>query len=181
MIIQTEALGFIPVKNNTIDNLIYNCGEEFSYSLLNLYHKKFMTLSKPEQEQFYDVDKKLKKEGYGEIPVSANDILPSDICSLSNYQYFNDKCGDVRKISYNSKDLKFEELNTKLWDIFTAVRNRMIRERQNAVLCTSDNTYYDIYPESNYRYFFGAGEFPFLLYRITRIGNIDYGFGVLTR
>lgn len=181
MIIQTEALGFIPVRNNTIDNLIYNCGEEFSYSLLNLYHKKFMTLSKQEQEQFLDVQKALEKGGWGEIPILANDILPSDICSLRNYQYFNDKCGDVRRISYNSKDLKFEELNTKLWDIFTTIRNRVVKERQNKLMCISDDSYYDIYPESNYRYFFGGGEFPFLLYRITRIGNVDYGFGVLTR
>lgn len=182
MIITTNALDFIPVKNTTIDNLMLNCSASFAKSLLKVYHDCFKTLSADKQKKFYDISKVLEEENKKDIPVFANDLLPKEICSLSNYDLFNYNSDVVRKIRFNSKDLKFEELSSRiLWDTFISIRNSELKKRENVVLRSDDSSYFDIYPETNYHYFFGGGEFPFLLYRIARIGNMDYCFGEIVR
>ena len=123
-------------------------------------------------------------------------------CSIENYNRFDSFCG--KQIHYNNKNVQFttlipREQSTEL--VYTFCENfkkessseaprvksidEELKEKGTERLCEDVEwaSYIDkakpILPR--YEIIFGAGEFPFLNFKIVRIGNKEYFWYTLTR
>jgi len=104
-------------------------------------------------------------------------------CGLHNYSAFDSFCG--KEISYNTKNTQYEELLSG-----TNFNLRFYKEMESGSKCVSSETsngYLKLISsvkekeEPLYKVLFGAGEFPFMLFTIARIGNTDYFWYSITR
>lgn len=185
MIVSSKAMGFYPIKNQTIEELLESQINTFSHRLLRVYDKQFKSLSLEEQQKFQDITP-IINANYNDMnmPLTKSSLLPDKICSIQNYNVFNEanlEFDYIKTINYNSKDIKYSELYTRLWDNFKFYledyQKKFNSEYENTVGCKQ----FDIYPVENYHYFFSGGEFPFLDFKIVRIGNNEYVFSQIVR
>lgn len=173
-LIKTTALDLWGFKNSDIDSRILDYQDSFCNHLLRLFH----------QSKVWAEDRP----------------TPMD---LSNYTVFRNTYFESKPITYNNKSLTFET-NTNLWDRFAFYLRRkrkkginpdlakdpsqpkilsdiLVTEEQGCLKSACDIDSIPLYKEDEYHCFFGAGEFPIMLFYIVRIGNQEYSFWDISR
>ena len=125
---------------------------------------------------------------------------------LQNYGYFEAEYG--KKITYNNKNISYQDIcydlkefcghyfELKSTEVCDGGSNEVTKYRTVFEVPTEDEVhakceetqsniscdYFDNLKKLvEYDRFFGAGEFPYLIFTIIRIGNQDYYFGKITR
>ena len=139
---------------------------------------------------------------YNNLRRFAGKELDYDERSLENYNRFDGFCG--KRISYNNKNVQFVALiareqstdliyrwleNDKKEDSYNSNNvmsiDEELMEKGVKRLCESielSNPITDAKQNlPRYRVIFGVGEFPFLNFKIARIGNKEYFWYTLTR
>lgn len=118
---------------------------------------------------------------YSLIP-ELGECLPM---SIKMYDTFNVLKG--KRISYNNKNIEYEEIET---DLYTRFKNNNSDELKCNIVETEDEFCARIWlmnkNEKNSKYqnwecLFGLGEFPHMIIKIVRIGNQKYSFYSITR
>lgn len=164
MLINVTALGFGPVtKRDYIDGVLERYVTDFTNNLIFIYNE-FKTENKHiETERLHN------------------------LCSIDNYHYFNNLYVGSKPISFNSKNIIFET-NCGLWGPFKSRLDRLRLERQHMLekidmqgCYQSDIDTTELYDDDDYNTFFGSGEFPVMVLKVVRIGNIDYSFYTIER
>lgn len=90
---------------------------------------------------------------------------------LKNYEIFRNRCS--RKILYNNKNIIFKEFLTNL-KILDGVEISYLNSTQNTFEPKEISS-------QQINEFYGVGEFPFMTFTVSRIGNKDYFFYTITR
>lgn len=163
------------------------------------YAHKFSELGKKSIEQ---AQMECFEDFYDNLRRFVGKKLDYDECSIENYNRFDFFCGNL--IHYNNKNIQItslipREFSTEL--VYTSCENfkkessseeplvksidEELKEKGTERLCEDVkwSSYVDKVKQTLPRYevIFGAGEFPFLNFKIARIGNKDYFWYTLTR
>jgi len=139
------------------------------------------------------------------LELFAGKNVDEGICNISNYERFDNFCGKL--IHYNNKNLQFKELISREMSTerYFNYMDRLKKSDQSSddiprIISMEETTKIEgetrlledvevptyinkdfkaIYPR--YRIIFGVGEFPFLNFKIARIGNKEYFWYTITR
>lgn len=165
MLINATALCFGPVtKRDYIDAVIERYITDFTNNLIFIYDKFKQDNNTLNNESIYN------------------------LCSIENYNYFNNVYVGSKPISFNSKNIIFVT-NCGLWAPFKSRLDRYRWEQQHAQERLELQGVYQsdigidtkLYEDEDYHTFFGVGEFPVMVLKVVRIGNIDYSFYTIER